>query len=126
ALLKQIKTDEVIKRHDVIEAEATVFEHISNDVFLSKLIEEGVDLRVFYKSLWLHVLIVRIIDVIFTQKESFFEKLRAISDRKQWALAKDYVECFRDSFFEEKIIAEITKKVENGVGAALNNKNLGE
>ncbi|QTE82956.1 hypothetical protein [Shewanella algae] len=57
ALLKQIVSHGNVKVHDTIEAENTVFEHINNNRFVSNLVANGIDLRVFYKSLWLHVLL---------------------------------------------------------------------
>ena len=54
ALLKKIKEDQRIKKTNEIEAESTVFEHIKNNVFISQLTDEKIDLRVFYKSLWVH------------------------------------------------------------------------
>lgn len=58
ALLKMLSSDELIKGYDKIEAENTIFEHINNNIFISSLIDKGIDLRVFYKALWLHVLLV--------------------------------------------------------------------
>jgi ABC-type ATPase with predicted acetyltransferase domain len=72
ALLKQILRSEKIKVHDTIEAENTVFEHINNNVFISSLVEKNIDLRVFYKSLWLHVLLVKVINQLHKKSyESF-------------------------------------------------------
>ena len=55
ALIKQLSENPKIKKHLVIEAESTVFEHIKNNVFISKLIDNNIDLMIFYKSLWIHV-----------------------------------------------------------------------
>ncbi|NHW58810.1 DNA repair protein, partial [Escherichia coli] len=57
AILKMLSNDSSIKKSTTIEAESTVFEHINNNVFISKLADSNVDLRVFYKSLWIHVLL---------------------------------------------------------------------
>ena len=79
ALLKQILKDNAIKVHETIEAENTVFEHINNNVFISSLIEKGIDLRVFYKSLWLHILLVNVINQLHRSSySSFFEKMANI------------------------------------------------
>ena len=68
ALLKMIAGDSKIKKHDIIEAESTVFEHIKNNIFISHLMANNIDLRVFYKSLWLHVLLVKVIDLVYPTK----------------------------------------------------------
>lgn len=51
AILKKLSQDRSIKKHGIIEAESTVFEHINNNIFISNLMNNGIDLRVFYKSL---------------------------------------------------------------------------
>lgn len=68
ALLKQLSENSKIKKHSIIEAESTVFEHIKNNVFISDLINKGIDLRIFYKSLWIHVLLVRVIELLYPGK----------------------------------------------------------
>lgn len=102
ALLKQLSIDGKIKKHDTIEAESTVFEHIKNNVFISQLMENGVDLRVFYKSLWQHVLLVKVIDLLYPTNDSFLETLAEFVKSKgknyNLELAKEYVDSFRNSF----------------------------
>lgn len=83
ALLKQLSQDQVVKQHAVIEAESTVFEHINNNVFISQLLESNIDLRVFYKSLWIHVLIVKVIELTFPTNLSFFEKIQNLVGGKK-------------------------------------------
>lgn len=123
ALLKRLSKDKYIKKHDIIEAESTVFEHIKNNVFISQLMENGVDLRVFYKSLWQHVLLVKVIDLLYPTNKHFLDTLGGISTGKKQKfnleLAKDYVESFRHSFFNDNIVAEITDKMQSELSASL-------
>ncbi|CAG8999725.1 MAG: hypothetical protein CENE_01704 [Candidatus Celerinatantimonas neptuna] len=79
AILKQAIHHKIIKIHESIKAENTVFEHINNNVFISSLIRRGIDLRVFYKSLWLHVLLVKVIQQIYKRSyDSFFEYIKEL------------------------------------------------
>ncbi|MGF1878101.1 KAP family NTPase [Photobacterium frigidiphilum] len=123
ALLKQLSIDKKIKKHDIIEAESTVFEHIKNNVFISQLMENGVDLRVFYKSLWQHVLLVKVIDLLYPNNDSFLESLAELGSSKKQKfnvdLAKEYVSSFRDSFFNDSIVAEITDKMQHELSSTL-------
>lgn len=123
ALLKQLSKDKKIKKHDIIEAESTVFEHIKNNVFISQLMENGVDLRVFYKSLWQHVLLVKVIDLLYPTNASFLEAIADFGSGKKpkynLELAKEYVESFRDSFFNDDIVAEITDKMQHELSSTL-------
>ena len=117
ALLKQIIRSKNVKVHNTIEAENTIFEHINNNVFISELMDRGVDLRVFYKSLWLHVLLVKVLNQLYrSPSESFFDYIRDLvsSSKKSYKpeIASEYVNSFRDSFFNDNIVAEITNKMQ--------------
>ncbi|MCD9521695.1 DNA repair protein [Photobacterium carnosum] len=135
ALLKQIAIDRKITKHDVIEAENTVFEHIKNNIFISQLMEEDVDLRVFYKSLWLHVLLVKVINLLYPSNNffDFLSNLTSVKKRYNLDLARQYVDTYQDNFFNENIVSEITDKMQNEIsggfssgGAKLSGKFSGE
>lgn len=121
ALLKQLSQDNNIKKYDSIEAESTVFEHIQNNVYISNLMHQGVDLRVFYKSLWLHVLLVKILETKFDSFNTFREALELVFSRvkkhNRYALARSYVETYKDSFFDTVAVTEITSKLEEELSA---------
>lgn len=112
ALLKMLANDELIKRYDKIEAENTIFEHINNNVFISSLIEKGIDLRVFYKALWLHVLLVKVINHLHrTSYSSFFDNIKdKFKANEKFAL--EYIERFKDNFFNDNVIRDISNKME--------------
>nr|WP_324258795.1 P-loop NTPase fold protein [Cellvibrio fontiphilus] len=122
ALLKQIAKDIKIKGHGVIEAESTVFEHIKNNVFISELMERNIDLRVFYKSLWMHVLLVKVIDLVYPSAASFLD---ALNNHKESAkkkynlkLAQEYAQEFRSNFFNDNIVTEISDKLQTDLSAS--------
>lgn len=129
ALLKKLTEEPSIKKCAIIEAESTVFEHINNNIFISKLIDSSVDLRVFYKSLWMHVLLVKVIETVYVSEQSFLEKVQTLvmNKKKKYNLemAKEYLEYYKDNFFNDKIVAEITDKFQDEVGASLGSKNIG-
>lgn len=121
ALLKQLAENKNIKKHSTIEAESTVFEHIKNNVFISSLIEQGIDLRIFYKSLWIHVLLVRVIELLYPGN-SFLDLLSDLGGgRKKYnsALANEYIEKFRDNFFNDNVVSEITEKMQHDLSGSL-------
>ncbi|MFK3824005.1 P-loop ATPase, Sll1717 family [Pseudomonas yamanorum] len=122
ALLKQLSENSKIKKHSIIEAESTVFEHIKNNVFISDLINKGIDLRIFYKSLWIHVLLVRVIELLYPGK-TFLDYMPEFSlgAKKKYnsALAIEYVEKFRDNFFNDNIVTEITEKMQTDLSGSL-------
>lgn len=120
ALLKKIKEDQRIKKTNEIEAESTVFEHIKNNVFIAQLNDEKIDLRVFYKSLWVHVLLTKIIETIDTDK--FLELINnpnKIKKRYDIELAKNYIESFENGFFNENIVTEMTERMHNDLKTSL-------
>lgn len=123
AILKKLASDPIVKKQSVIEAESTVFEHINNNVFISQLMNNGIDLRVFYKSLWIHVLIVKVIELTFTSNKSFFERMQTLvaSKKKRYnlELAKEYVSKYSGNFFNDKIVSEITEKMQNELNSSL-------
>jgi hypothetical protein len=124
ALLKQIVSSQKVKVHDTIEAENTVFEHINNNVFISDLMEKGIDLRVFYKSLWLHVLLVKVINQFYKRSySSFFDAIRDLVGTKKKSynaeLAYEYLDKFKDSFFNDNIVSEITDKMQEELSGTM-------
>lgn len=123
AILKKLSLDPIVKQQAVIEAESTVFEHINNNVFISQLMNNGIDLRVFYKSLWIHVLIVKVIELTFTSNKSFFEKMQTLVSNKKKRynldLAREYVSKYSGNFFNDKIVSEITEKMQSELSASL-------
>lgn len=127
ALLKQILKSDSIKNHETIEAENTVFEHIKNNVFISQLMNNGVDLRVFYKSLWLHVLLIKVINLLHRSSyESFFRFIKELGSSKKYKpdLANEYIEKYRDNFFNNNIVTEISNVFQAELGTKIGSEFL--
>ncbi|MBL4765144.1 MAG: hypothetical protein JKX67_07685 [Colwellia sp.] len=129
ALLKQIVGNKNVKVCDTIEAENTVFEHINNNVFISELMTKGVDLRVFYKALWLHVLLVKVINHLYPRpSESFFDFIGSLVNSKKKSykpeIASEYVNSFKSSFFNDNIVAEITNKMQEELSGKIGTSSL--
>ncbi|WP_407829426.1 P-loop ATPase, Sll1717 family [Shewanella algae] len=125
ALLKQIVSHGNVKVHDTIEAENTVFEHINNNRFVSNLVANGIDLRVFYKSLWLHVLLVKVINQLYRASyESFFDFIGDLvsSTKKPYKpeIVKEYLDSYKDNFFNDNVVTEITEKMQRELAGKLN------
>ncbi|WP_180182819.1 P-loop ATPase, Sll1717 family [Acinetobacter sp. YH01020] len=114
ALLKKINSLTNMKSVS-IEAESMIFEHIKNNVFINSLIENDIDIRIFYKSLWLHVLLIKVIELSFP-KDNLLKSLQALVFEKN-KLATEYVETFGDNFFNDNIISEITNKMQRELSA---------
>lgn len=123
ALLKKLTQDNSIKKHAIIEAESTVFEHIKNNIFISQLLDKNIDLRVFYKSLWIHVLLVKVIEITFPSNKSFYEKIQGLVGGKKKKynieLAQEYIDKYSDNFFNDKIVSEITEKMQSELSGSL-------
>lgn len=123
-MLKQIIKHESIKNHEVIEAENTVFEHIRNNVFISGLMRNNIDLRVFYKSLWVHVLLIKVINLLYIKSHSsFFDFITGLvgKEKKPYRpeLANEYVNKFRDNFFNNNIVTEISTTLQKDISAKI-------
>ncbi|MBY6106821.1 KAP family NTPase [Ferrimonas balearica] len=118
ALLKQIVEHGNVKVHDSIEAENTVFEHINNNRFISTLVANGIDLRVFYKSLWLHVLLIKVINQLYRKSyDKFFEYIGSLAStpKKPYKpdIVREYLESYKSNFFNDQIVTEITEKMQH-------------
>ena len=116
ALLKKINALSNIKSSSV-EAESMIFEHIKNNVFINELIASSIDIRVFYKSLWLHVLLIKIIELLYPKDDLMATLKGLFSDKHK--LARDYVDIFEANFFNDNIISEITNKMQSELSASV-------
>ncbi|CFB71325.1 TPA: P-loop NTPase fold protein [Yersinia enterocolitica] len=130
ALLKKIVDKGYVKIHDTIEAENTIFEHINNNVFISDLISKGIDLRGFYKSLWLHVLLIKVIPAVYRSSyQSFFDAVKDLIGGKKRPykpeVANEYIDQFKENFFNDKALVEISNKLERDLSIKLGNSAIG-
>lgn len=129
ALLRKILDEGSIKVYDKIEAENTIFEHVKNNVFISSLNENGIDLRVFYKSLWLHALLIKVIPALHRSTyQSFFNRVQELIGGKKKSynpeLANEYIEQFKDVFFNDKALIEISNKMQSELSSKIGIKGI--
>ena len=129
ALLRKIAKKDNLKVGS-IEAQSTVFEHIDNNVFISKLSQNHIDLKMFYKALWVHVLLVKAIELLYADKNNFFdaftEWLRTSKlQRDMIERCRRYVNDNKDKFFNEQMLTELTDKLQSNVSAKIGGELLG-
>ncbi|CAI0697238.1 P-loop ATPase, Sll1717 family [Serratia marcescens] len=122
ALLKKILDEGSIKVYEKIEAENTIFEHVKNNVFISSLSQSGIDLRVFYKSLWLHALLIKVIPALHRKGyQNFFDRVHDLIGGKKKPynpeLANEYIDQFKDVFFNDKALVEMSNKMQHELSA---------
>ena len=113
ALLKHLNTENSLSKNEIIEAEKTIFEYIKNNRFISNLIDDNIDLRIFFKALWVHVILIKIIDIEIGKPsfiENLFHKKRELYD---------YINSYNDTFFDEDALVEITERFEDAVSAEI-------
>lgn len=128
ALLTQLYNTNKFKC-EVVEAEKTIFEYISNNVFISKLAEKEVDLKIFYKALWTHVLLVKILEALDLGKsvdildslQNFFRRKKV--DQSKVNSCLEYIKDFKDNFFSENFVVTLSEKLQtelSGSASVLN------
>jgi hypothetical protein len=139
ALLLQFEKECDPRRIVNIPPENLALSHISNSNVLQFLLEVGVDLDIFFKLLWRHVLIVEILRMCYEIKSTedqkgliprMLEKLtqfkskdkKALEERRRSAI--DYLEKWGHSFFlsTERRVKEITDQIESNVKGTLKGK----
>ena len=119
ALLNEIKnnTEYFIQ----IKPDVFAFQYLTSVPFVKKLIEENVNLDIFYKFLWLHEIISQIIKNCFAyqKKDFFFEIKEKVSSFGRINQLKKYLEEYDDVFFDEGCTEKITKEIEQQVQTSL-------
>lgn len=123
-----------INNHDVVEAEKTIFDYVSNNAFVTDLANNKIDLKAFYKALWVHVLLVKCIDLLYSDAhnaEGISEKFIALisdfcsKDGRNKRNCLEYVEEHGKNFFNEDILTELTASIEDKVKASIGKGVLG-
>lgn len=103
------------------------FSYIENSSILAFVTELGVNLDLFYRLLWRHVLTVELLKKRYEitderKHRSFLETLeRAVRPESPKAKALDYVREWGDRFWEETEtrVKELTQKIEREIGASV-------
>lgn len=115
ALLKKMEDNPGVCDNQNIEAEKTIFEYVRNNIFITELIKQNVDLRIFFKALWVHVILIKFIEIEIG-KENYLEHLIRRKERKD---LYDYIDSFKGKFFEDEALTTITEKFAENVGAEI-------
>lgn len=115
-----------------VNPEELSLQFLSNSTILKFLEEQGVNLDLFYKLLWRHILLVELIRVRFNIKDkadssNFTDKIRSAFTEKRKREALDYVNEWGDSFWcgTEERIREITTSFERKITGSIGGKAVG-
>lgn len=127
ALIKQIKTKG--ERVAEIQPDNLALTYISNSTVLSFLMNIGVNLDIFFKLLWKHVLAVEIIKLKFKisdedAKNKFLKYIEDTFREDKEKQAIDYLKKWGDKFWEEteSRVKEVTTKLEQEISGELGPK----
>lgn len=112
ALLKQIVKDHKISQSAIIEAEKTIFEHIKNNKYISDLIDSGIDLRIFFKALWIHVILTKIIEIDKNSQSTLDEIIIYFFDKNR-KKSNIYFDKYKDIFFQDNVLTNMTEELTN-------------
>lgn len=104
-----------------VKPDTFALQYINNIPFIKAMKEEGINLEIFYKFLWLHEIISNIIKQYFAyNKKDFFaaftEKLCSYTRISQ---LKKYLDEYGNIFFEEKGAEKITTEIEKKLATEL-------
>lgn len=104
-----------------IKPDKFALQYVSNLPFIQELRSQGVNLDIYYKFLWLHEIMSRIIKEYFAyRKRDFIDTLTShIKNFSRISQMKRYFEENGNVFFEEGSIERITNKIERDLGAEL-------
>ncbi|MFI3301471.1 MAG: P-loop NTPase fold protein [Candidatus Gastranaerophilales bacterium] len=119
ALLNKIK-DKVDKCIE-IRPDTFALQYITNVPFVSKLVDEGINLDIFYKFLWLHEILSQIIknNFSYNNKNMLDALTEKVSDLGRVAQLKKYMNEFEGIFFSEGSTEKITKDIEKQISCML-------
>lgn len=110
-----------------IQPDELALQYLSNSTILKHLDEIGVDLDVFYRLLWRHILAVELIRLKYRvnseeDQRRFFDQIRDLfGTNKRKKAALDYLFQWGERFWEdtEARVHEVTKTLEQKVATAL-------
>lgn len=117
ALLKMIKSNVDVFIN--IKPDTFALQYISNIPFIQELSTLGINLEIFYKFLWLHEIMSKIIKEYFAyNRKNFFDQfVQHVVSPYRIGQMKKYFEEYGDVFFEEKSAENITQQLESKIFA---------
>ncbi len=102
-----------------IRPDTFAMQYISNIPFIREMSDLGINLEIFYKFLWMHEILSKIIKGYFSySKKNFITQfVEHIANPRRIGQMKKYFEEYGDVFFEEKSAENITQQLENKICA---------
>jgi hypothetical protein len=129
ALLKKLKDESAVFIE--INPDTFAMEYITNVPFVVRLKNEDINLDAFYKFLWLHEIISKIIKAYLPENDwsasgliSFFSTTS--QDKKKLQMFKEYLDKYEGKWFHQDFPETVTKEMENNLVAKINVKTIGE
>lgn len=121
ALLNEIQND--VDYFVPIKPDAFALQYIASVPFVKKMVEEQVNLDIFYKFLWLHEIISQIIKNCFAyQKRDFLSSIKEMAtNHKRVGQLEKYLKEYEGIFFDEGSTEKITKELEQQVAGSFGN-----
>lgn len=102
-----------------IRPDTFAMQYISNIPFIRELNSLGINLEIFYKFLWLHEILSKIIRSYFAYNRKNFiaQFVQHVANPYRIGQMKRYFEEYGDVFFEEKSAENITQQLESKIFA---------
>jgi len=121
-----VKLNETQERVIEIKPESLALSYISNSTILSFFADLGVNLNIFYKLLWRHVLTVELLKHHFKiyneeSKKTFIARITSLFKDDKHRKAIEYLEKWGREFWQETEyrIQEVTEKLESDLKASV-------
>lgn len=117
ALIKSVERD--VDVFIPIKPDIFALQYINNIPFINALKQEGINLDIFYKFLWMHEIISNIIKQYFAYNKKDFLKIltETASNIGRVNQLKKYLEEYGNIFFEEQGAKKLTNEIEKKVAA---------
>lgn len=111
-----------------VKPDTFALQYINNIPFIKAMKEEGINLEIFYKFLWLHEIISNIIKQYFAyNKKDFFKAFtEKLCSNTRIVQLKKYLDEYGNIFFEEKSAEKITTEIEKTLAAELGYSDFGK
>jgi GTP-binding protein EngB required for normal cell division len=104
-----------------VKPDTFALQYINNIPFIKGMKDEGINLEIFYKFLWLHEIISNIIKQYFAyNRKDFFKAFtEKLCSNTRIAQLKKYLDEYGNIFFEERSAQIITTEIEKKLAAEL-------
>lgn len=119
ALIRNVEND--VNVFISIKPDIFAFQYINNVPFINAMKEEGINLDIFYKFLWMHEIVSNIIKQYFAYNRKDFLKILGenASNSGRISQLKKYLDEYGNIFFEEQSATKLTTEIEKKVAAEM-------